>query len=298
VHVRRVSASFGLSAAILIGLATPFTAQAAAPTVECGQLSGYTAPDPAGPTDGSLQLGLLPAWVIAATATIAPAAATALPSGVNNGPTCLAVERDPDDQIASIDFAAQGTIAGHVTVDSGSGFYLLADRLLIPTAITDAYPTLGALFPTSERAGSILSVTFTIDSTTGGFTGFDGAAAFCGAGSLTAAGDGKVGAAIIPKAVLDAADRSALKKAAGQRACATVRSVGTIGGSGVVDTTSDVRITVADAGGSVPLPPTDAVAGPVVSTRSGSTLAAWMTALTLVALAAISRRRRSEGEAR
>ena len=292
-HVRQVFGRLAASAAILFALVAPVTVQAAGSTVECGQLTGYAAPDPAGPTDGSLQLGLLPPSPIAAAATIAPAAATALPTIVNSGPTCVAVIRDVDDKITSLDFAPQGTITGHVTVDSGSGFYLLADRLLIPSAITDTYSALGALFPTSEAAGTVVTVSFTVNTSTGAFTGFDGAAAFCGAGGLTPAGDGKVGAAVIPKAVLDAADRSALAKAAGRHTCATVHSVGTIGEQGVIDTSSDVRITVRRPR-PAPLPETDAGVGPAASAQGMPTVGTCMMVgalVVLVASVAISRRR-------
>jgi hypothetical protein len=171
----------------------------------------------------------------------------------------VAISLDADGKVTSIDFAPAGTIAGHVTFDSGSGYYLFGDRLLIPAAITDAYPALGALFATSASANSALTITFTVDTTTGAFTGFNGVAAFCGVGSLAASGDGKVGSAVIPKAVLDAADRAALKKASGHSVCASVHSTGTIdAGSGSISTAADVRITADPGAAAGSLPPTDA----------------------------------------
>ena len=47
---------------------------AASSVVECGQLTGYAAPDPVGPTNGSVQLGLTDTWTILADATLSPEA--------------------------------------------------------------------------------------------------------------------------------------------------------------------------------------------------------------------------------
>ena len=63
----------------------------------------------------------------------------------------------------------------------------------MPTFVTDAYPGLAALVVTSYQAGTVLDMTFTVDTTTAQFTGFDGRAAFCGHGSMTSSGDGRVG---------------------------------------------------------------------------------------------------------
>lgn len=286
--------------AIVTAAVAPAGVAAAAATVECGQLSAWTAPDPTGPTDGSLQLGLLTPWTVAATATISSAATTALPSTVGSGPTCLAVDRDADGKLTTIDFAPQGTIAGHVAFDGGTGYFLFAQRLIIPTAVTDAYPALAGLFATSAAADTVLSVRFTVDPTTGRFTGFDGAAAFCGAGSLTAGGDGKVGAAILPNAVLDAADRATLGGAHGASVCATVHSVGTIdAGSGVVSTTADVRITASDGGD--PLPATDGVsttASTLTGVDGASLIVAFVASFVLAFVAAPTRSRKDVGRQR
>jgi len=219
---------------------------ATAPTVECGQLTAYTAPVPAGPTDGSVSLGTSSTWVILAAATISPAAATALPNIVNSGPTCLALGLDGTGKVTSLDFAAQGTISGKVTFDSGTGYYMLANRLIVPTNVTDAYPPLSALFKSSYQAGTAMSVTFTVDTTTGGLSGFDGHAAFCGAASLDSKGVGHVGKATLPSAVLGAAAKAALKKAAGASACASVHSIGSINPSnGNITTSANVSIVLA-----------------------------------------------------
>ncbi len=285
---RLVSIAF-VSAVVLFVLA-PTAVSAASSSVECGQLTGYTAPDPSGPTDGSLQLGLTSPWVVLATATVDPAAAAALPPLVNSGPTCLALDFDDDGAVTAIAFAPTGTLEGTVTFDSGTGFYLFEDRLIVPTFITDAYPGLAALFVTSYQAGSTLTVTFTIDPTTGGFTSFDGVAAFCGTGSVTAGGDGQVGDAIIPAAVLDADDLAALEGAGTRRTCASIHSTGTIEPqTGNIVTATDVTIAVAAPGVRVTPPPTDTEASNVTVASPGSGPVGWLSIVLLVAMAFVAR---------
>jgi hypothetical protein len=156
------------------------------------------------------------------------------------------VEFDPDGKITSLDFAPEGDVTGTVTYDSGSGFYLFADRLIVPSFITDAYPGLAALFVTSYQAGTSLSVTFTVDVTTGAFVGVDGHAAFCGAGSVTGDGDGAIGEAIIPAEVLDATDLTTLEGAAGAEVCAAVHASGAvmIEQEGSLDIDTDVVVSL------------------------------------------------------
>jgi hypothetical protein len=182
------------------------------------------------------------------------------------------VEFDSGGAITSVDFAPQGTVTGTVTYDSGSGFYLFADRLIVPSFITDAYPGLAALFVASYQAETSLSVTFTVDVSTGAFAGFDGHAAFCGAGGVTGDGDGTVGEATIPAEVLDPSDVITLENAAGE-VCAAIHASGVVAteSQGALDIDTDVVITLAaptasptsDAGpaGAIPtLPPTSTVA--------------------------------------
>jgi hypothetical protein len=247
-----LASASALAAILFAGLgAGPILA--ATPTVECGQLSAYTAPVPAGPTDGSLTLGLSSTWVINADATISSAAAAALPSAVNSGPSCLSLGLDGSGHITSLDFAPHGTISGHVTFDSADSFYIFNDRLIVPTNVTDAYPPLDALFATSYQAGTTLTVTFTIDTTTGALTGFDGHAAFCGAASVDSKGNGHVGKATLPAAVIDKTAGAALKAANGGSACAAVHSTGSINtGNGHIATTANVVITLAAAAATPP----------------------------------------------
>ena len=245
--VRLPVGAAALAALLLLPLASA-PALASAPTVECGQLTAYTAPIPAGPTDGSVTLGTASTWVVLADATISPAAEANLPNDVNSGPTCLALGLDGNGKVTSIDFAAQGTIVGKVTFDSGNGFYVFAARLIVPTNVTDAYPPISALFKSSYEAGTSLSVTFMVDTTTGGFSGFDGHSAFCGAASLDSKGVGHVGKATLPAATLNKAAKAALKSADGAHACATVHSTGTIDPSnGNITTSANVVIAVTTA---------------------------------------------------
>ncbi len=259
----RVSAALvACIASLTLGIAN---VAAASSSVECGQLTGYTAPDPSGPTDGSLQIGLLTPWVILADATVSADATTSLPSIVNNSPTCVALDFDDGGAITSVDFAPEGVVSGTVTFDSGSGFYLFAGRMIVPDFVTDAYPGIAALFVTSYQAGTDLTVTFTVDPTTGQFVGFDGHAAFCGKGGVDSNGDGRVGDAVIPAEVLDAEDLAALEGAGKHRTCAAIHSSGTIDpDDGSIVTTTDVVITVAGSGATtVPTAPPTSIADPV-----------------------------------
>ena len=244
-NVRRLVTTPVLAAALLLA-AIPATVAAASSTVECGQVSAYTAPDPITPAEGSLTMGVLPAWTIAADATLSPAAEVSLPSAGNGGPTCLAMELDDAGVVTAIDFVAQGDISGAVVPNSGIGGYVFADRLLIPTEVVETYPGLAGLFTTSAAAGTNLAMTFFVDVANGQFSGFSGHAAFCGAGDLAGNGDGLVGLAAIPVALLDADDTAALGDADLAQVCATVDSDGTIDyeNQGQLTVMSDVAISL------------------------------------------------------
>lgn len=241
-------------AAILLAGSWPAAAAAASSTVECGQVAAYTAPDPITPADGSLTIGVLSPWTIVADATLSPAVTASM--GSLNGPICFAVDRDDNGVITALDFVAQGDVSGAVVFDSGLGGYIIADRLLVPTSLVDTYPGLGGLFPTSAAAGTNVIVTFLIDVANGQFDGFSGHAAFCGAGDLAGNGDGLVGSAVIPVALLDAADHAALGGANLAHVCATVDTDGTIDfqNDGQLTINSDVQISA------VPEPPATSTA--------------------------------------
>jgi hypothetical protein len=278
--------------ALVIG---PGLVMAASSSVECGQLTAYTAPDPLGPTDGELQLGASSPWAILADATISPAAAAALPTSVNTGPTCVALDFDDDGAITAVDFAAEGSLVGTVDYDSVTTFYLFANRLIVPTFITDANPGLAAIVVTSYQAGSELSITFSVNTTTGAFTAFDGTAAFCGTGSVTSGGDGQVGDATIPASVLDADDLDALEGAGSRQTCATIHSVGTINpNTGELSITTDVDIVVAAAGATVTPPPTSTAPTVTPTPGSAATLVVWIAVAFATSLVALTVRRRRD----
>ena len=140
-----------------------------------------------------------------------------------------------------MDFASQGTLTGAVVVDSGLGGLVFDERIFIPTFITDAYPGLAAVFTTSAAVHTNVTATFFVDTSTGQFTGFGAEAKFCGAGDLAGNGDGRVGAAVIPAAVLDQSDSATLADANHQQVCADITSLGSIDSEGLVIDT-DVQI--------------------------------------------------------
>ena len=231
-----------LSLAAVLGFVP---AAAAATTVECGQLIAYTAPDPVAPADGSLTFGLLAPWTIAADATLSPQVVANLASVAGTGPTCLTVDRDAGGVITTLDFASSGSITGPVVYSGTLPGEVLADRLLIPTFITDAYPGLAAVFVTSEHAGTAATATLDVDTETGRITAVEAVAHFCGAADLATNGDGRIGAATIPAAVLDASATTKLRRANGEHGCADVDTRGTIDGSGNLSLTTRVVIALA-----------------------------------------------------
>lgn len=295
-HFRTISA-FG---AVLLLLSFPAHLAASSSVVECGQITGFTAPDPVAPDDGALTIGFLPPWVIAPDATLSASVVANLLSIVNTGPSCLAMDLDDGEVITALDFASQGDVAGEVVFDSGFGGYVFADRLLVPTFITDAYPGLAGTFVTSAAAGTEASATFFVDTTTGQFTGVDVMAGFCGPADLAGNGDGTIGVATIPAVLLDAADTAALAAADSGQACASVRSQGTIANeNGELSITTDVTITLdahvtASAPSSVELP-----TPPATSTRDldaspsrpDSRIVGFALLLALFALGALGRAR-------
>ena len=220
-------------------------AAAATTAVECGQLMAYTAPDPAAPADGSLTIGLLSPWTIAADATLSSAIQANLASLAGTGPSCLVVDRDGGGVITSLDFSSSGWITGSVVYAASLPGEVLADRLLIPTFITDAYPGLAAVFVASEQAATNATATFDVDADSGRFTGVEATAHFCGAADLAGNGDGMVGAAVIPASVLDATATSRLAAANGDHGCADVVTTGTVDGSANLSLATQVVITLA-----------------------------------------------------
>jgi hypothetical protein len=290
-------APFAAAAGLILATVTasPVVAAGGSTLVECGQVSAYAAPDPVAPTPGSLTIGMLAPWAIDPSAALSQPVIDHI--GTNGGsPTCVELTLDGGGTITALDFAAHGRIHGSVVYDIASTFYGFADRLVIPADVVDGAPVLGALFSTSADAGTPLRIDFTVDPALGMFIGFDGHAAFCGQGGLDGDGNGSVGEATIPAAVLDAADRAALQGAGTRKTCATVHGVGTVGENGSLDASADVRISVASARHPqvVPtLPPTSTVGAPMAGGTSGSGAVPGILVAACVALAAIAVRGRT-----
>jgi hypothetical protein len=271
-------------AAVLLLARPPQGVAAASFIVECGQVAAYTAPDPTGPADGALTLGLLPSWTIAAGATVSAAVAANLAGLAGSSPTCLSIDLDDLGVITSVDFATEGVVGGAVVEDAGLGGYVFAARVLIPTFITDAYPGLAAVFGTSAAAGTDATTTFSVDTSTGQFTGLDARAAFCGPADLAGNGDGLVGAAAIPASVLGAGATEALDAANMDEACAVVRVLGVIGNEGL-EIETEVAI--------VSQPNTSAVEAPAPGSPTAT--AAALAALVALAASLIAGSRRWRG---
>jgi hypothetical protein len=275
-----VAALFAISALT----PAPSLALVSAAIVECGQVVAYTAPDPVTPADGSLTIGLLPPWDIAADATVSAAAAAVLPSMAGSGPSCLTLNLDSGGVVTTLDFASEGSVTGLVIEDAGIGGYVFASRLYVPTFITDAYPGLAAVFVTSAATGTDASATFTVDTTSGQFTGFDATASFCGPGNVDGDGNGLVGNAVISATVLDAADVSALTSASGEDVCADVQSIGTIGNEIVLTTSVTISPVEVPDPTALPDPPNTATA----TASNGSSQPEWpVTLLAIFALATL-----------
>lgn len=257
-----------LATLTIIALFAAPTAMAASQITECGQFPTYTAPDPLGPTDGSLQLGQLPAWTIADDATLVPPADAVLPSLSGGGAvTCLQIDLDDDGVITSIALVGEGTIEGLVEFDSGLDAYLFDDRLRLPTFVTDLYPGLGALFGPSASAGSVLRVTFLLDASNGVITGISGRTVVCGPPAVDGGGNGVLGDAVIPSVVLDADDLAALTDPAAIDACATIETAGTVDpGNGDLDLVTDVAIAIDAA----PTAPPTSMATPAAGASPGN----------------------------
>lgn len=240
---------------------------AATSVSDCGQFRDYTPPDPAGPTDGTITLGQLSPWTIAADASLSSAITTNLPTLIDSQPTCLALDLDDSDRITAMDFAASGAISGPVVYDSGFDGYVFADRLLLPASVATSEPGLEVLFVTSADAGSTLRVAFDIDPATGAILGFHGRTRICGTAELLPGGKASVGGATLPAAALDPADTDAIDEAGTDPVCASIRSVGTIDPSSGLALTITVVISAATAPTITP-PPTSTTPTASRSTRS------------------------------
>ena len=230
-----------LAAAALPALAT--TSMAATDGVACGMVSAYTAPDPAGPTDGMITIGLDQVETIAATATLSANLAANLPAILNSSPTCLAISTDSGGVITALDFAPTGTVCGTLELDPSGDFYVVVRAFIIPVTLVDSEVAFSALFGVSFASGGEACVTFTVDTTTGAITAFSGTTSVCGAPVAHPDGSLDIGPATIPTGVVSPNGMSAeaVAEAAHRDVCADIRSAGT------VDTNSGAILASAEA---------------------------------------------------
>jgi len=275
---RRIAIS--IMTMLLLAAVTSTAAAAVQTTVECGLFRDYTAPDPIAPATGSITFGLNGSpETIAADATLAPPTDTVLSSLQGGTPTCLTVTRDAG-VITSLAFAASGTVSGTVIVvpnlfGSGQDAYVIADRVFAPVSAVAANDGLAALIKTAADTGSLFSVTFQIDLSSGIPTGFTATTTISGPVTLAANGDVQVGAATLPNSVIDATARGKLTAAEGLAVAATVvvSGVGTLDqaspGGVVIDVTLSVTYAAPAVASPTPSPTPTQAALPNTATAPG-----------------------------
>jgi hypothetical protein len=217
--------------------------------VEGGAYFDFVAPDPLGPTDGTIRFGFSGAVeTIAADAVLVPPADTNLAFLGGGSPTCLAVTRE-GGVITRIEFVEDCTISGTVTrVDDlfgpGGDANLIADRVAAPADLVEGNPAFAALIGIPAAAGTTLELVFTLDMATGIPASFVGQSAVTGPVTILADGDIGVGAATLPDIVIDDTARAQLEDAGELGVDATVAIVGqgTIQQSG--DPSLEITLTV------------------------------------------------------
>jgi hypothetical protein len=196
-------------------------------TVEGGTYFDFVAPDPLGPTDGTIRFGFTgTVETIAADAELVPPADTNLASLGGGAPTCLEVTRE-GGVITRLAFVAECVVEGEVTfVDDlfgpGGDAYMIGDRLAAPADFIATNPAFAALIGIPEEAGTVLSVTFTLDMATGIPTSFVGTSTLIGPVTLLDGGDITVDGGTLPTEVIDDASRAALTEASELGVDATV----------------------------------------------------------------------------
>jgi hypothetical protein len=215
--VRRSIAALLATGAMLLTVLAPTPTLAATTGVECGVINAYTAPDPLGSTDGSIQFGFTgPVEVIAAAATLDPVVATDLPNYVGNGAiTCVDVTADGGGIITAMAFASGGVISGPVTYDSVNDAYIVADRIFAPASQLVTQPELVPVILVPFEAGEPLTVTLTVDSASGNLTGVSTFSQVSGPVAFSGGGDLLIDGATLPAAYVTGNARLALQVADG-----------------------------------------------------------------------------------
>lgn len=249
-------------------------------TVEGGAYFDFVAPDPLGPTDGTIRFGFNGAVeTIAADAELVPPADTNLAFFGGGTPTCLEVSRD-GAVITRLAFVGECNVSGTVVrVDDlfgpGADAYLIADRVAAPAGLVEGDPTFGTMIGVPAAAGTELDITFQIDLATGVPTSFTGQTSVTGAVTLLAGGNIGVGAATLPTEVIDAASREQLEDAAALGVDATVAIVGlgTIQQKG--DPTIEIELTVSYAA-PTPVPTAAPTTAALPNTRAEAAGPEWL----------------------
>jgi hypothetical protein len=230
-HGRRGLVSLALAAAALVLASASVQAGGGAVTTEAGAYFDFLAPDPGGPTDGTIRFGFGGAVeTIAADAVLVPPADTNLAFLGGGTPTCLEVTRE-GGTITRLAFVTDCTVSGTVTrVDdvfgAGADGYLIADRVAAPAELVEGEPPFAALIGVAAATGGTLNVTFQVDVATGVPGSFRGETSVTGPVSDLGGGDVGVGAAVLPGAIVDDASRALLDEAAALGVDATVEIVG------------------------------------------------------------------------
>ena len=226
---RPAAIALAVAATLLMALA-PTAIFAATTGVQCGIINAYTAPDSIAPTDGSIQFGFSgPTETVLADATVDPAVVTNLPNQTGNGAiTCLSVTADGSGDITALAYAASGQISGLVTYDSGQDAYIIADSIFVPASELVSQPELQAVIGVPYSAGQPLTVTLTIDTSSGNPTAISTASSVSGPVSINGGGDVLIDGATLPAAFVTGNAAGALQVAEATGADADVDIDGAI----------------------------------------------------------------------
>ncbi len=226
--VRRSIAALLATGTLLLTALAPTAALAATTGAECGVINAYTAPDPLGPTDGSIQFGFSgPVEVIAAAATLDPVVASDLTNFVGNGAiTCVDITADSGGVITAMAFASGGVISGPVTYDVGNDAYIVADRIFAPASQLVTQPELVPVILVPYEAGEPLTVTLTVDPASGNLTGVSTSSQVSGPVGFSGGGDLLIDGATFPAAYLSGNALLALQVADGTGSDADLSIVG------------------------------------------------------------------------
>jgi len=233
-RVPRTLALAAVAAVTVIAALAPASVLAASSGTECGVVNAYTAPDPVGPTNGSIQFGLSgPVETIVAAATMDPNVTADLPGQTGNGSiTCLDVTADGSGHITALAYAPGGQVSGPVVYDAGQDAYIVADRIFVPAAQLVSQPDLVPIIKVPAEAGQTLTVTITVDTANGNPSTFHTASSVSGTVAFNGTGDALIGGATLPAGVVTGHARSALRFAHAAGSSADVDL------AGAIDTTS------------------------------------------------------------